>query len=67
MRLLIVGVCLVAALAGCDRRGGRRVVLMPDEIAGRRDDQWRITQEPPGGGAKPDAAPTQTAPPDAKP
>ena len=43
---LILGA--VGALTACDPRGGRRVVLMPDEIAGRHDDQWRVTQEPGG-------------------
>jgi hypothetical protein len=49
---------VVVALSGCNPRGGRRVVLMPDEIAGRRDDRWRVTQEPAAGEAtgRPQAA-----------
>jgi hypothetical protein len=64
VRRLIAGGLVLVAVAGlvaCDRRGGRRVLLMPEEIAGRHDTEWRITQEPTSGVAPP---PADAPPPD---
>ena len=36
----------VGALVACGRRGGRHFVIVPDEVAGRKGDQWHVTQEP---------------------
>ncbi len=51
MRALIVVGLLGATLAGCGNgRGGRLVVVTPDEVPGRRGDSWHVTQEPSGEG-----------------
>jgi hypothetical protein len=59
MRALIAGVLLLATtgvVAGCGNgRGGRLVVVTPDEVAGRRGDSWHVTQEPSGEAAAPAA------------
>lgn len=49
--LMLVGLVLVTAAIGCDRRGGRIVVLTPDEVPSRQGDQWHVTQEPAAGPA----------------
>ena len=48
---MLVGLVLVTAAIGCDRRGGRIVVLTPDEVPSRQGDQWHVTQEPAAGPA----------------
>jgi hypothetical protein len=49
MRALIAVVVLVG-LAGCGNgRGGRLVVVTPDEVPGRRGDSWNVTAEPSAG------------------
>ena len=51
MRVL-TAVVVIMALAGCGNgRGGRLVVVTPDEVPGRRGDSWHVTAEPSGGAA----------------
>ena len=47
--LTVAGLLLASVLAGCGNgRGGRLVVVTPDEVPGRRGDSWHVTQEPSG-------------------
>jgi hypothetical protein len=49
MRVVIAAVLVAGALSGCNGRGGRHVVLLPDEVKQRNDAEWRVTGEPAGG------------------
>ncbi len=49
MRVVIAAVLVAGALSGCDARGGRHVVLLPEEVKQRNDGEWRVTGEPSGG------------------
>ena len=59
--LTAAGFLLATIVAGCNGRGGRIVVVTPDEVAGRRGDSWHVTQEPSGGPPAPagDREPTR--------
>jgi hypothetical protein len=58
MRVLIAAVLAAGVLAGCNARGGRLVVLLPEEVNQRNDTEWHVTGEP-AGGARPAPRPDQ--------